>query len=117
MTKPTGPTNTYARLLIGRLEKTKEPIWMDVAAKLRKPRRSKVTVNVVDLERHAQPGGTVVVPGTVLSNGELTKALHVAAWRFSPAAAAKIKKAKGSAISIDELLAKNKSGSKVRIMV
>jgi len=117
MARPTGPTNTYARLLIGRLEKTKELIWRDVAAKLRKPRRSKVTVNVVDLERHAQAGETVVVPGTVLSNGELTKAVHVAAWRFSPAAAAKIKKAKGATMTIDELLAKNKSGSKVRIMV
>jgi len=117
MTKPTGPTNAHARLLIGRLEKTKEPIWMDVAAKLRKPRRSKVTLNVVDIERHAQAGDTVVVPGTVLSNGELTKAVHVAAWRFSPAAAAKIRKAKGAAMTIDELLGKNKSGSKVRILV
>ncbi|MFH1623310.1 MAG: 50S ribosomal protein L18e [Candidatus Aenigmatarchaeota archaeon] len=117
MTRPTGPTNAHTRLLIGRLEKTKEPIWMDVAAKLRKPRRIKAAVNVVDLERHAQAGETVVVPGVVLSNGELTKTVHVAAWRFSPAAAAKIKKAKGSAMTIDELLAKNKSGSKVRILV
>lgn len=117
MARPTGPTNTYMRLLIGRLEKTKEPIWRDVAAKLRAPRRGKVTLNVADLERNACAGDTIVVPGTVLSNGELTKAVRVAAWRFSPAAAAKIKKAKGATMTIDELLAKNKSGSKVRIMV
>lgn len=117
MVRPTGPTNAYARTLIGRLEKTKEPIWRDVAEKLRASRRSKTALNVVDLERHAAAGETVVVPGVVLSNGELTKAVHVAAWRFSPAAAAKIKKAKGEAMSISELLEKNKAGSKVRIMV
>lgn len=117
MVKPTGPTNVYARTLIGRLEKTKEPIWLDVAKKLRAPRRIKVALNIVDLERHARAGETVVVPGSVLSNGELTKAVHVAAWRFSPAAAAKIKKAKGATMTIDELLEKNKSGSNVRIMV
>lgn len=117
MVKPTGPTNAHARTLIGRLEKTKEPIWRDVAEKLRAPRRSKATLNVIDLERHAAAGETVVVPGIVLSNGELTKAVHVAAWRFSPAAAAKIKKAKGDTMTIGELLERNKSGSNVRIMV
>jgi large subunit ribosomal protein L18e len=117
MVKPTGPTNAYARTLIGRLEKTKEPVWRDVAEKLRAPRRSKTTLNVADIERHAAEGETVVVPGIVLSNGELTKAVHVAAWRFSPAAAAKLRKAKGDAMTIDQLLERNKTGSNVRIMV
>ena len=117
MVKPTGPTNTHARLLIGKLEKTKLPVWRDVAEKLRASRRSKVTLNMVDLERHAAAGETVVVPGVVLSNGELTKALHVAAWKFSPVAAEKIRKAKGSTMTIGQLLERNKEGSKVRIMV
>jgi large subunit ribosomal protein L18e len=117
MTKPTGPTNTYVRTLIGTLEKTKLPVWSDVAEKLRASRRSKVVLNVVDLERNAAAGETIIVPGAVLSNGELTKAVHVAAWKFSPAAAEKIRKAKGSTMTIGELLEKNKEGSKVRIMV
>ena len=117
MVKPTGPTNIYMQKLIGKLEKTKAPIWKDVAERLGGARRRKVEVNISDLNRHARDGETVVVPGVVLGAGEIGKAVSVAAWRFSGSAAEKIKNAKGSAMSIEELAEKNPKGSNVKIIM
>jgi large subunit ribosomal protein L18e len=121
MTKRTGPTNTYLRELIVGLrkaaKKNQAAVWSDVAEKLENPRRQRVEVDIVNIERHGEKGETVVVPGSVLGNGELTKPLTIAAWRFSESAKEKIKKADGHAISISELLTKNPKGEKVRIMV
>ena len=117
MGKPTGPTNVYKRELIAALRKTKAPAWKDVAKMLSASRRKKVVVNVGEINMHANGGETVVVPGSVLSNGRMDKAVTVAAWKFSSAAADKIKNAKGSAMTIEELLKKNPKGSKIRIMV
>ncbi|MCS7106091.1 MAG: 50S ribosomal protein L18e [Candidatus Aenigmarchaeota archaeon] len=118
--KPTGPTNPYLRKLIEELKKkSKEfeaPIWAAVAEKLGRPRRKKVEVNVIDIERHAKENETVVVPGVVLSYGELSKPVKVAAWRFSQKAKEKIEKAGGKCMSIEELVNENPRGSNVRIL-
>jgi large subunit ribosomal protein L18e len=121
MAKRTGPTNVHLRQLIVGLEKVAKAnsatVWKDVAKALAKPRRQKVEVNLVDIDRYAEKGQTVVVPGTVLAKGDLTKEVTIAAWRFSPAAEEKIKKANGTILSIGELLEKNPNGKKVKIMV
>lgn len=117
MVKRTGPTNVHMRTLINRLQKTKSAAWKDIAKKLGGARRKKVEVNISVINRHAKDGETIVVPGTVLAGGEINKPVTVAAWRFSTAAAEKIKKAKGITMTIEELLKKNPKGSKIRIMV
>ena len=117
MAKRTGPTDVHARRLIAELKKTKSPAWKEVAEKMSSARRRKVEVNVGEINLHAKEGEAVVVPGIVLANGKLDKSVTVAAWRFSKAAAEKIKKAKGHALGIEELLKKNPKGSKIRIMV
>lgn len=117
MVKRTGPTNVHMRTLINRLQKTKSAAWKNVAKKLGSARRKKVEVNVSLINRHAKDKETIVVPGIVLAGGEINKPVTVAAWRFSPTAAEKIKKAKGSTMTIEELLKKNPKGSKIRIMV
>ncbi len=120
MSKRTGPTNPLLKKLIDNLtEKSREtqsPFLKDVAEKLNKPRRQRVEVNIAHIDRHAKEGETVVVPGIVLGYGELSKAVTVSAWRFSKPALDKIKQAKGSALSIEELVKKNPKGSNVRIM-
>jgi large subunit ribosomal protein L18e len=117
MVKPTGPTNVHQRKLIEKLMKTKEPIWMLVAERLGKSRRKKVEVNVGKIDRFADSGETVVVPGTVLGLGSMSKGVKVAAWRFAGGSAEKISGAKGAAMSIEELVGKNPKGSKVKVMV
>lgn len=121
MTKRTGPTNVYLQNLIEQLKaKSRElqaPIWKDVAEKLSKPTRQRVEVNISDIERNAHSEETILVPGVVLSNGELSKQLKVAAWKFSPKAQQKIKHVHGETLTIEELLKKNPKGTNVRIMV
>ncbi len=117
MVKRTGPTNVHMRTLINRLQKTKSAAWKDVAKKLGSARRKKIEVNVSLINRHAKGGETIVVPGIVLAGGEINKPVTIAAWRFSSTAVEKIKKSKGSTMTIEELFKKNPKGSKIRIMV
>jgi len=117
MTKRTGPTNVQMRKLIGELKKTKSPAWKQVADRLASARRKKVIVNIGEINLYAKDGESIVVPGIVIANGNLDKAVKIAAWRFSGAAAEKIKKANGEALTIEELVKKNPKGSKIKIMV
>ncbi len=98
----------------GRQEKT--PLWAALAKKLNRPRRMGYEVNMFRLEKHAAPKETVVVPGSVLGSGKLTKPLAVAALRFSGKAEEKIKKAGGSCISIEKFAGEYKKGKKILIM-
>jgi large subunit ribosomal protein L18e len=121
MAKRTGPSNVYLRSLVESLRKksfdSKTPIWRDVAEKLNRPRRSRVEVNLIEIERNTKEGDTVIIPGVVLSNGDLTKSVNIAAWKFSSTAQDKIKKSGGKIMSIDELEKENPKGSGVKILV
>jgi len=117
----TGPTNVYLKNLIEELRKKSlelnAPIWKVIAEKLENQRRRKVEVNLADIERNTKKGETILVPGVVLSSGNLTKSLSIAAWKFSPAAEEKIKKAGGKILTIEELLKENPKGRRVKILV
>lgn len=119
--KRTGPTNPYQKGLVEELRKKsfelKAPIWRDIAEKLSRSRRKKVAVNIFEIERNTEKNDFVVVPGVVLSVGELTKPVNIAAWRFSAAAEEKIKKAKGKMMTIEEIMKEKPKGTGVKILV
>ena len=56
-----------------------------------------------------------LVPGKVLSNGDLENKVDVVALKFSAKAQEKIENAGGECISIDEIMDKNPKGSNIRI--
>jgi len=115
------PTNSYLRQLIEDLRKKSfelnAPIWKTIAKKLEKSRRKRIEVNLSDIERNTKENDTVIVPGTVLASGELTKPVKIAAWRFSESTRKKIKKSKSECLTIEELVKKNPKGSGVKIIV
>jgi len=92
------------------------PIWKDIAERLAKPKRLYAEVNVSKIQRYANEGETIVVPGKVLGGGKITKAVTVAALSFSETAKKKITEAGGKCITIRDLIEMNPSGSGVRIM-
>ena len=92
------------------------PIWKDIAERLAKPKRLYAEVNVAKIQRYANEGETIVVPGKVLGGGRISKAVTVAALSFSETAKRKITEAGGKCITIKELVEINPSGSGVRIM-
>ena len=63
----------------------------------------------------SKEGEFIVVPGKILSQGDLNKKVTVAAYRFSEKAKEKINKL-GKAILIQQLMKDNPKGKKVRIL-
>ncbi len=91
-------------------------IWRDIALRLEKPSRNWAEVNLSRLERYANDGDVIVVPGKVLGAGALNKKVTVAAFKFSAAAKKAIEKAGGENLTIPELVEKYPQGNGVRIM-
>ena len=120
MSKRTGPTNPLLKSTIESLRKKtaeKLPIWNDVAEKLARSTRSRVEVNISEIDRHAKDGETVLVPGVVLSAGSINKKVNVAAWKFSESAREKIREAGGKTWTIEQLKKENPKGTNVKLMV
>lgn len=112
----TGPTNQYLKTLIRELKrlsnKENVSIWKRVAEDLSKSARQMRVVNISRINKYTKDNETIIVPGKVLSAGDLDHKVNIAAWRFSEAAKSKIK----STMTIHELMKKNPKGKKVRII-
>ncbi len=121
MVRRTGPTNIVLRKLIRELRKYankyKAPIWDYVAELLERPRRKRIAVNISKINRYANDGETVLVPGKVLGAGILKKKVTVAAIAFSESAMRKIVEVGGRVMFIGDLLKENPRGSGVRIII
>ena len=118
MAKRTGPTNLALRKLIADLKslstKEKVKVWRTLANYLGASTRLRREVNIHKINKNIKDGEVAVIPGKVLSEGELTKKVTVAAFRFSEKAKQKINKV-GKAISLQQLMKENPKGKKVRI--
>jgi large subunit ribosomal protein L18e len=99
------------------LWKTKSPFWRRVYELLDVPARKRHAVNVSKINRYAEDGDVVVVPGKVLGAGELNKKVTVAAFSFSYTALEKIEGAGGKAIHILELVKENPKGKGLKIII
>ncbi len=91
-------------------------LWKKIYKDLSRPSRQRSCVNLYKIAKYARDGETIVVPGKILSVGELDKKVTVAALNCSMAAREKITKANGQVLSIEELLSKNPKGQKVRVL-
>ena len=91
------------------------PIWSEVAERLSKPARNWAQVNVAKVEAVAGKEPAVVC-GKVLSTGDLTQPIQVAAVRFSENARAKIKASGGKALGILEVAQKHPKGTGVHLV-
>ena len=118
MVKRTGPENYQLQKLLVLVEsKARDSkFWKRVLDDLKKPSRQRRVVNLYKIDRFAKDGETVVVPGKVLSLGNINKKVDVAAFNFSSEAKKKIEGANGKTLSIDELFQQNPDGKKVRIL-
>lgn len=111
-----GTTNPHLATLIVELKKSKEPVWKEIAEKLEGSTRRRASVSLRKIDLHTKAGDTVVIPGAVLSQGELKHKVTIAALSFSAPALKKIH-GKGEAMKISQLFEKNPDGARVRIMV
>lgn len=116
MVRRTGPTNVQLQNLIKQLESQEAKLWKRIAKDLSKPSRNRRVVNLYKINKYARDGETIIVPGKVLSVGDLDKKVVVAAFTFSDEAKDKILKNNGTVLSIQDLLKQNPEGKQVRIL-
>ena len=97
-------------------KKTGSEFWMQIASILSGPRRAKIAVNLNEIEKSAKEGDSIVVPGKVLSQGEISKKIALVAFSFSEKTKEKLLKTKSQAITVMEEIKKNPQGKGLRMM-
>lgn len=104
------------QLLIS-LSGSKSKFWNAVAKRLTTPRNNRAAVNLNKLDRFTKPGLTLVVPGKVLSVGNLSVKTSIAALSFSQGAAKKIADSGGRIMTLEELFGDNPEGLKAKMVI
>ena len=95
--------------------KNQSPFWMKVAEYLAKPKRKAIKVNIEKINKIAKPNSVVIVPGKVLSEGEMSKSIIIAAFSFSENAKKKL--AKSKIVLIEHLAKENKKGDNIQLII
>ena len=121
MPKRTGSTDPNLIKLINQLKKksaeSKAPLWKTIAEKLEKSRRQRAATNLSKINRYSKENDIVVVPGSVLSSGELKHSVTIVALKFSDTAKEKIQTANSKYLTIYELLDSGYEPNKIKIIV
>lgn len=98
-----------------RAAKKKEK-WLKIARILSGPRRKMPNLNLTEINKDSKEGDTVVVPGKVLSQGEINKKIKVVALGFSEKAREKLMKSKSDPTTILEEIKKNPDAKGVKML-
>jgi large subunit ribosomal protein L18e len=92
----------------------KNPAWIEVASILTKPRRKQKNINLSEISN--TEGKILVVPGKVLSQGEISKKVKIVALTFSDKAKEKLLKAGCEVVLLKDEIQKNKDAKGVVIL-
>jgi len=93
----------------------KSGLWKRLAIELEKPTRHQRVVNLSKIEKFTQDNDVVLVPGKLLSGGELTKKITIIAYSYSQKTLDKIS-GKANIISIEEALKKYPNAKNIKII-
>ena len=92
----------------------KQESWLEVAGLLSSPKKTEINLEAIDKE--TKEGDTIVVPGKVLGNGNISKKIRIAAFKFSKEAEKKLKERKCEIISIEKEIKENPKAKGVKIL-
>ncbi len=90
--------------------------WFKIAGILSGPRRKRVNINLEELNKKSKEGESIVIPGKVLSQGEINKKIKVVALNFSERAKDKLLKAGCGVSSIFEEIKTNPNAKGVKVL-
>jgi large subunit ribosomal protein L18e len=120
MVKRTLPTNPKTRRLIKLLRRASRSnnagIWRELSDSLTIPSRKRISINLSKIDKLANEGEFVAIPGKVLGFGNISKKVDIAALSFSQTAKEKITKSGGKAVSLEDLLNLNPRGRAIKIL-
>ncbi len=107
---------TSSELVETILAAKKNKHWAEVAGILSGSRKNRKNMNLEEIDAEAKEKEKIIIPGKVLSQGELNKKLNVVALSFSEKAKEKLKSASCDFSSILEEIKSNTKAEKVRIL-
>ena len=111
--------NERLKELVSNLKKQsieqKRNIWKRIALELERPTRQHRVVNLSKIEKHSKDNDVVIVPGKLLSGGELNKKVTIIAYSFSRNVVDKTN-GKAAIISIEEAMKKYPNGKDIKII-
>jgi large subunit ribosomal protein L18e len=90
--------------------------WKKIAEVLSGPRRKRMSINLSDLDKNLKDSQIIVVPGKVLSQGDLSKKTKVIAFNFSAKAKDKLLKSGCEISTIVEEIKKNPDAKGIKIL-
>jgi len=94
----------------------KKKAWREIAGILSSPHVKKINVNLDKISTEAKEGEVVIVPGKVLSEGELNKKMKIVAFSFSEKAKEKILNSHGEILNILDEIKKNPDAKNIKII-
>lgn len=94
----------------------KNKAWLEVASILSGPKRNRKNINLNELNKELKEKEILVVPGKVLSQGDIDKKGKVVALAFSKKAEEKLLNAKVEVSGIFDEIKKNPEGKGIRIL-
>ncbi len=90
--------------------------WLKVANVLASSTRKQPAINLSTIDKNAELGDTIIIPGKVLSQGELTKRIKICALGSSEKAKGKIKNAKSDFVFLIEEIKKNPKAEGIKVL-
>jgi len=94
----------------------KKDSWKDIAGILSGPRRNRICINLEKISKESKTGETIVIPGKVLSQGDIDKKIKIVAFSFSEKAKEKLLSAKCEISSILEEIKSNPSAKGIKVI-
>jgi large subunit ribosomal protein L18e len=105
-----------SKLIATVLAGKKNDAWNQIAGILSGPRRNKTCINLEEINKNSKTGETIVIPGKVLSQGEIDKKIKVVAFNFSDKAREKLLSAKCEVSDILNEIKSNPSAKGIKII-
>lgn len=91
------------------------PKLLEVARYLVLPRKKQIKVNLGKIDKYSKAGDTIIVPGKVLGEGNLSKKIELVAFKISKKAFQKLKDSGSSFETIKQFLKKENQNFKIII--
>jgi large subunit ribosomal protein L18e len=105
-----------SRLMETIIAAKKQEAWIEIAGLLSGPRRKRICMNLEEISKDSKVGETVLIPGKVLSQGEIDKKIKIVAFNFSEKAKEKLLSAKCEVVSILDEIKLNPSAKGIKII-
>lgn len=90
--------------------------WKPLAVILAGSTRKQSALNLFEIDKVAKEGDTIIVPGKILSHGNLTKRIVICALSISEKALEKLKESKSSFVLLIDEIKKNRKAEGVKLI-